>query len=114
VLLAPGAVLLRRAEVLERAEARDRIEPSEALAADLARVVEMDVEAVAAASGPLRRGQRDAEPAGPGPMPSCLATYSCFRRCASSRLREKSPSYFAQLKSASSPRLSRKTRSVNE
>src|SRR4051794_25722800 len=47
-------------------------------------------------------------------MPICSATYSCLRCCASSRLSVKSPSYFAPLKSASSPRLSRKIRSISE
>src|SRR3954469_6531308 len=47
-------------------------------------------------------------------MPICSATYSCLRRWASSRLSEKSPSYLAPLKSASSPMLSRKIRSISE
>src|SRR4051812_22825986 len=50
----------------------------------------------------------------PGSMPIDCATYSCLRRCASSRVIEKSPSYLAPLKSASSPRLSLKMRSISE
>ncbi len=50
----------------------------------------------------------------PGAIPICSATYSCFRRCACSSVSVKSPSYLAPLKSASSPRLRRKMRSIRE
>ena len=50
----------------------------------------------------------------PGSIPICSATYSCLRRWACSSVSEKSPSYLAPLKSASSPRLSRKIRSISE
>ena len=103
---------------------------------DLPGVEQVDVEAVAPArrelrarrasrrrpSPPRRRMKSSSGPQPqprsstrrPGPIPICSATYSCLRRCASSRLSEKSPSYLAPLKSASSPRLSRKIRSVSE
>src|ERR1019366_4358328 len=84
-LLTPGAVLLARAAVREGAEARRGRHPHP------------------------RSSTR-----APGLIPICSATYSCLRRCASSRVSEKSPSYLAPLKSASSPRLRRKTRSVSE
>ena len=63
LLLAPGAVLLGRAEVLEGAEAGDGVEAAEGVAGDLPRVVEVDVEAVAPAGRGLRGGQRDAHAA---------------------------------------------------
>src|SRR4051812_50047243 len=47
-------------------------------------------------------------------MPISWAMKSCLRRWASSRRRRKSPSNFAPLKSASSPRLNRKIRSISE
>ena len=55
LLLAPGPVLLRRAEVLEGAEARDRIEAPVGVAVDRSRVLEVDVEAVPAAGRNLCR-----------------------------------------------------------
>ena len=68
LLLAPGAVVLRRAEVLEGAEARHRVERAEAVAGDLARVTEVDVQAVPPAGRRLRGGQGDADPdAAPAP-----------------------------------------------
>src|SRR5436309_3139966 len=121
--------------MLEATDARDGVERAEAVAGDLPRVIQVDVETVPPTGSHLRRGQRDADsgatsvadeiqerppPAArsstrrPGPMPICSATYSCLRRWASSRLKEKSPSYLAPLKSASSPRLSRKMRSISE
>ena len=81
--------------MLERAEARHRVESAEALPVDPAGVVKVDVEAVAAAGSRLRRGQGhpDAGRADaadvvqqrpqpqprssirrPGPMPICSAT----------------------------------------
>src|SRR4051812_38957465 len=47
-------------------------------------------------------------------MPISWAMKSCLRRWASSRRSRKSPSNFAPLKSASSPRLNRKIRSISE
>ena len=47
-------MLLDRAEVLERAEARDGVEAAEAVAIELAGVVQMDVETVTATRGQLR------------------------------------------------------------
>src|ERR1019366_189373 len=119
-LLTPGAVLLGRAEVLEGAEARRGVESAEGLRVDLARVREGDIEATPLAprarmklsSGPHPHPRSSTR--APGLIPICSATYSCLRRCASSRVSEKSPSYLAPLKSASSPRLRRKTRSVSE
>ncbi len=58
ILLPPGAVLLRRAEVLEGAGARHGVERPEAIASDLPRVVEADVEVVAPAGGPPERKTR--------------------------------------------------------
>ena len=121
--------------MLEGAEARDRVEGAERVAVDLQRVLEVHVQAVAPAGLGLRGGQGDADPVAapsrmksssgpqpqprsstrrPGSIPICSATYSCLRLWASSRLSEKSPSYLAPLKSASSPRLSRKIRSISE
>ena len=48
--------------MLEGAEARDGVERAEAVARDLPRVVEVDVEAVAPAGRRLRGGQGDADP----------------------------------------------------
>jgi len=79
----------------------------------------------------LRRGQGDTDPCRalvsrgphpqprsstrrPAPMPTWSAMYSCLRRLACLRLGEKSPSYFAPLKSGSSPRLSRTMQSISE
>src|SRR5205823_14489762 len=62
VLLAPGAVLLRRAEVLEGAEARHGVERAEGLAVDLPCVVQVDVETMSPAGGNLRGGHRDPHP----------------------------------------------------
>src|ERR671911_2808784 len=68
LLLPPGAVLLRRAEVLEGAEARHGVERAEAVAGDLPRVVEVDVEAVPPAGRRLSGGQGDAD-SGAAPTP---------------------------------------------
>src|ERR1019366_9471532 len=61
-LLTPGAVLLGRAEVLEGAEARRGVESAEGLRVDLARVREVDIEAMPAAGLVLcsREGHADA------------------------------------------------------
>ena len=61
LLLTPLAVIVRRAEVLEGAEARDRVERAEALADHLPRVIQVHVEAVATAGGDLCRGQGHAD-----------------------------------------------------
>lgn len=135
LLLAPGGVLLDRAEVPEGAEAGDGVEGPEVRGGHLAGVAEVDVEAVPLAGLRLRRREGDADAGAfpladegeqcpqpqprsrtrfPGPIPICSATYSCLCRWACSRLSEKSPSYFAPLKSANSPRLSRKIRSISE
>ena len=66
LLLAARAVLLRRAEVLERAQARHGVEPTEALSTHLQRVEELDLEAVAPAGCRLRSRQGYAD--------SCSAT----------------------------------------
>jgi hypothetical protein len=63
LLLATGTVVSRRAEVLKRPEARDRIKPAKGLARHPTRVANVDVEAVATASCCLSRGQRYAQPA---------------------------------------------------
>jgi len=68
LVLAPGAVLLGRAEVLEGAQARDGVERAEVFAGDLPRVVEVHVEAVPPAGRRLRGGQGDAQP-GAAPAP---------------------------------------------
>ena len=62
LLLSPGPVLLGRAEVLEGAEARDRIEGPIGIPVDRSRVLQVDVEVVFEAGGHLRRGQRHADP----------------------------------------------------
>jgi len=54
LVLAPGAVVLGRAEVLEGAEAGDSIDAAERVTADLADIHQVDVEAVAAARLHLR------------------------------------------------------------
>src|SRR4030081_606815 len=48
--------------MLEATDARHGVERAEAIAADLTRVVEVDVEPVSPAGGNLRGGQRDAHP----------------------------------------------------
>src|SRR5215212_2584008 len=63
LVLAPGAVLLGRAEVLEGAQAGHRVEATEAVAADLPSVLEVHVQAVPPAGRRLRRRQGDAHPA---------------------------------------------------
>jgi hypothetical protein len=68
LVLPPGAVILARAEVLEGAEARHGVEPSEAVACDLPRDLEVDLEAVPPAGRRLRGGQSDADP-GPSSAP---------------------------------------------
>ena len=68
LLLASGAVLGGRAEVLEGAEARDGVERTEAGAGDLPCVVQVDVEPVPPARRRLRGGQRDTDP-GAAPAP---------------------------------------------
>ena len=65
LLLAPRAVLLGRAEVLEGAEARYGVKRAEAVASDLSSVAAVNVEAVPPARGRLRGGQRDADPDAP-------------------------------------------------
>src|SRR5207247_2273680 len=59
LLLPPGAVVLRRAEVLEGAEARDRVELAEALASEEPRVVKVNVQAVPPAGRELAQAQPD-------------------------------------------------------
>src|SRR5215211_170678 len=62
VLLAAGPVILGRAEVLERSEARHRVERPEAVACDLADVIEARVESVAPAGVRLCLRERHPEP----------------------------------------------------
>ena len=71
LLLASGAVLGGRAEVLERAEARDAVEHAEALARHLPRIEQVDVEPVPAARRRLRGGQGHADP-GAAPAPDIV------------------------------------------
>ena len=59
LVLAPGRVVLGRAEVLERAEAGHRVEAAEVVGRDPPRVLEVDVQPVAPAGRRLRRGQGD-------------------------------------------------------
>src|SRR5215211_8420899 len=63
LVLAPGAVLVGRAEVLEGAEAGHCVEAAEAVAADLPSVLEVHVQAVPPAGRRLRRRKGDAHPA---------------------------------------------------
>jgi hypothetical protein len=60
-VLAPGAVVLRRAEVLEGTEARHGVEGPELLTSDLPRVSQVDVETVPPAGGRLGGGERQAD-----------------------------------------------------
>ncbi len=62
LLLAPRAVIIRRAEVLEGAQARHGVEPTEALSTHPPCVEELDVEVVAPARRRLRTGQGHADP----------------------------------------------------
>ena len=71
LLLASGAVLGGRAEVLERAEARDAVEHTEALARHLPRIEQVDLEPVPAARRRLRAGQGHADP-GAAPAPNIV------------------------------------------
>ena len=54
LLLSPAPEVIGSTEVLEGAEARDCVERAEAVATDLARIVEVDVQAVTAARPKLR------------------------------------------------------------
>src|SRR5207247_2806314 len=62
LILPSGPELRGRAEMLEGADAGDAIETTESVTGDGAAVVEMHVEAVAAARGPLAPRQRHADP----------------------------------------------------
>jgi hypothetical protein len=68
VVLTPGAIVLRRAEVLKGAETGDGVEASERVAADLAGVHQVDVEAMAPAGLCLRGGKSH-----PHPLAAALA-----------------------------------------
>src|SRR5215216_156854 len=61
ILLPPGAVVLRRAEVLEGPEACHGVERPELLTRDFPGVTEVDVEAMPAARGRLRGRKGDAD-----------------------------------------------------
>jgi hypothetical protein len=65
LLLPPGGVLLRGAEVLERAEASDGVERAEGGQRDLPCILDVDVEAVAPAGRRLHGGEGDAHPDAP-------------------------------------------------
>ena len=67
LVLTPGAVVLGRAKVLEGAEARDGVERAEGLGGHLARVVDVNLEAVSPACPRLGGRQRDANPSSAPP-----------------------------------------------
>jgi hypothetical protein len=135
VVLPPGLVLLGRAEVLEGAEAGHGVEPAEGVGREAARVLEVDVEPVGAAGSRLRGGQGDAHSAGssaPGEVeqrappatevkdlpPGCDADLVghvlVLAALGLLEAQREVAVVLAPLKSASSPRLSRKMRSIRE
>ena len=86
LLLASCLVVVRGAEMLERAEARDGVERAEALPVDLARILEIDLEPVPAAGGQLRRGQRH-----PHPDPATRPGIGEQRTPATTQIKQASP-----------------------
>src|SRR5947209_15527216 len=72
--------------MLKRAEASDCAERAEALAVDLARILEVDLEPVPTAGGQLRRGKRH-----PHPNPSAPADISQQRTPATTQVEQASP-----------------------